>query len=202
MNYWLLLIPLSTAACGWMIIFIIRKTFFKPIVSVNVLGFKMQGVFPKYRQAIIEQIGDLAASSFSLSSGIDEKIKDPKHFATIKPVIETHMDDFLRHRLKDQMPMIGMFIGDKTIETLKLIFIKEIEDLFPRIMQQFSSELRNELDIRKLVVATMTNTGAAHLEAAMSQGLRNSFQKATRMALLIGLLIGIIQLMIVLIVTP
>ena len=201
MNYWLLLIPLLTAVCGWLIIFIIQKSLFNPVLPLNVLGFKLQGVFPKNRQAIIERLADFAASSFSSSADIDEKIKDPKYFAAVKPLIEAHMDDFLRHRLKDQMPMIGMLIGDKTIESLKLIFIKEIEDLFPRIMQQFSRELRNEPGTGKLIVDTMSHIDPARLEAAMSGGLHKIFQKAYILAILSGLLIGIIQLMIVLIVT-
>jgi uncharacterized membrane protein YheB (UPF0754 family) len=201
MNYWLLLVPLLTALSGWIIILIIRISLFRPVVPVNVLGFHLQGLFPKNRQAIIARIGDLAASTFSASFNIEKEIKDPRHFEAIKPVIESHMDDFLRNRLKDQMPMIGMFIGDKTIESLKAIFIKEIEDLFPRIMQQFSAQLQNETDIRKLVATSLAKTDSNKLEHSISNALAPIFKKAAGLSIVAGLLIGIIQLLIVLTVT-
>ena len=53
--------------------------------------------------------------------------------------------------------MISMFIGDKTINTLKTVFMKEIEDLFPQVMQQFAGELKNDLNIEQMVVSKINN---------------------------------------------
>ena len=116
-------------------------------------------------------------------------------------MIESHMNDFLRNRLKDQMPMISMFIGDKTIDSLKVIFIKEIEDLFPRIMQQFSVELQDTLDIRHLVVVSLADIGTNKIEHQIASALQPVFQKAAKLAILVGLLTGIIQLLIILTIT-
>jgi hypothetical protein len=48
---------------------------------------------------------------------------------------------FLRIKLKDEMPMLSMFIGDKTITSLKKFFMQEIEILFPQVMKQFAANL-------------------------------------------------------------
>ena len=47
------------------------------------------------------------------------------------PMIEDHVDEFLRHKLGKEMPCLSLFIGDKTIKHSKWIFMQELEDAFP-----------------------------------------------------------------------
>ena len=112
----------------------------------------------------------------------------------IKPLIETHIDDFLRNKLKDQMPMISMFIGDKTINTLKTVFMKEIEDLFPQVMQQFAGDLKNDLNIEQMVVLKIKNIPPEKLESLLYQNLAKEFRLVSAGAVVIGLLIGFIAI--------
>ena len=117
------------------------------------------------------------------------------------PLIEKHMDDFLRNKLKEKMPMISMFIGDKTINTLKEVFLKEIEDLFPQVMKQFAGNLKSELNIEQMVVTKIIR----HLRRTdWNQRFIRTWQKNSAIAALsgaaIGLLIGVIQLVIILLI--
>ena len=132
MNYWLLLIPLLTAATGWLTLQITLLSLFRPFKPRKILGFSLQGILPAKQHQIALKAGQIAAAEFSSFAAIEQKISDPRNMNKIKPLIETHIDDFLRIKLKDQMPMISMFIGDKTINTLKTVFMNEIEELFPR----------------------------------------------------------------------
>ncbi len=197
MNYWLLLIPLLTAFSGWITILVIRYSIFKPVSPVNILGFTLQGIFPKYKATIAHQLGRVAAAEFATLGTTGQTITDPKNFETIKPLIESQMDDFLRNRLKDQMPMISMFIGDKTIEQLKLIFIKEIEMLFPGVMHEFSGQLRNNIDMEKIITTKLAGISPEQAESFFAKNLDKFFQKAAVFAVIVGLLIGIIQLLVV-----
>jgi uncharacterized membrane protein YheB (UPF0754 family) len=112
-------------------------------------------------------------------------------------LIETHIDDFLRIKLKDQMPMISMFIGDKTIITLKTVFMKEIEDLFPQVMQQFAGELKNDLNIEQMVVLKIKNIPPEKIESLLHQNLAKEFRLVSAASVVIGLLIGLLQLVII-----
>ena len=113
-------------------------------------------------------------------------------------MIETHIDDFLRNKLKEQMPMIGMFIGDKTINSLKTIFIQEIETLFPQVMQQFAGNLKNELNPEQMVVSKIASISPEQFETAVYQNISKEIRMASIFGAAIGLLIGIIQLTIIL----
>lgn len=198
MNYWLLLVPLLTAFSGWITIRIIRYSIFRPVTPVKILGFAIQGIFPKYKTAIAHELGRVAATEFALLGSTSQTITDPKNFETIKPLIESQMDDFLRNRLKDQMPMISMFIGDKTIEQLKLIFIREIEMLFPRVMEEFSGQLSRNIDIEKIISTKLAAISPEQGESFFTRHLDKSFKKASALAIVLGLLIGVIQILIIL----
>jgi 3-dehydroquinate dehydratase len=41
--------------------------------------------------------------------------------------------------------MISMFIGDKTIQQLKSVFMEELKQMFPTLMQSFASNMQKDL---------------------------------------------------------
>ena len=66
-------------------------------------------------------------------------------FEEMKPVINDKLDDFFRHKLSAKLPMISMFIGDKTIEELKAVFMEELALLFPLFISEFSAHLNKDI---------------------------------------------------------
>src|SRR5688572_22562842 len=114
-------------------------------IYVYFLFHPSNGILNKKKNKIAKSIGAFAAREFNLLSNIDEKINDPKHFEKIKPFVENHVDDFLRVRLGKEMPMISMFIGDKTIDSLKKIFLQELENLFPQVIGQLAGNFKADL---------------------------------------------------------
>lgn len=69
------------------------------------------------------------------------KAGDPSGLAQVTPYIETQIDHFLRNKLSKSMPMISMFIGDKTINQMKSVFMQELEEIFPTVMEKYSTNL-------------------------------------------------------------
>lgn len=63
----------------------------------------------------------------------------------IMPIIDEKLDDFFRLRLTEKLPMISMFIGDKTIQQLKSVFMEELKQMFPTLMQSFASNMQKDL---------------------------------------------------------
>ena len=132
MNYWLILIPLISAFIGWVTNWVAIKMLFHPREPKKILGITFHGIFPKRQQQFAEKLGKLVSAEFLSFDDIEQKISNPENLKKVMPMIETHVDDFLSNRLKDEMPVISMFIGDKTITNLKNMFMKEIESFFRR----------------------------------------------------------------------
>ena len=107
---------------GWITTWLIIKLLFHPRRPISLLGFKLQGFIPKKHQVIAEHLGRLASKEFLSFSELKEKVTNPENLEKLRPEIESHIDTFLREKLKDTFPMLSMFIGDKTINQLKLHF--------------------------------------------------------------------------------
>ena len=152
MNYWLFLIPIISAFIGWVTNWVAIKMLFHPRQPKKILGVTFHGIFPKRQQQFAEKLGKLVSAEFLSFEDIEQKISNPENLKKVMPMIETHVDDFLRNRLKNEMPVISMFIGDKTIDNLKKLFMQEIEILLPQVMKQYAANLKSELDLKKILI--------------------------------------------------
>jgi uncharacterized membrane protein YheB (UPF0754 family) len=200
MNYWLILIPLLTAFTGWIVIRLTLKQLFRPLEPRKLIGFTRQGILPAQKQQIADKVGNWVATEFSNFDALEQKISDPKNFENVKPLIETHIDDFLRNKLKEQMPMISMFIGDKTITSLKTVFIQEIETLFPQVMQKFAGNLKNELNIEQMVSSKIAGISPERIENLFYSNMGKEIRVVSLFGAALGLIIGLLQLLIILLI--
>ncbi len=198
MNYWLFLIPVISAFIGWITNRVAIKMLFHPREPKRILGITFQGIFPKRQRQFAEKLGKVVSSEFLSFDDIENKISDPANLKKIMPMIERHVDDFLRTRLSDQMPVISMFIGEKTINNLKKMFMQEIELLFPQVMKQFAGNLRTELDLEHIVVTKVAGFSSDKLEEILYQIMSREFRFVELIGAVIGFIIGVLQVLITL----
>ncbi|MBE2229260.1 MAG: DUF445 family protein [Chitinophagaceae bacterium] len=195
MNYWLFLIPLISAFIGWVTNWIAIKMLFHPREPRRFLGITLQGIFPKRQQQFAEKLGRLVSDEFLSYQDIENRISNPDNLKKIMPLIESHVDDFLRNRIQQEMPMISMFIGDKTIGKLKGAFMVEIESLFPVVMKQYASNLRTELDLEHIVIQKVAGFSSDKLEEILLQIMSKEFRFVEIIGAVIGFIIGLLQIL-------
>lgn len=184
MNWWLILIPVSCGFSSWLVI---RLFFF----------ILFRRVIPQKKSSIAVTIGKAAAENFFSEKMIEEKITDPKNLQKIMPVVEEHIDDFLRNKLKKQMPIVGMFIGDKTIDSLKKVFIGELENLFPQVMKNFASNLKEDINIGGLIVDKINSIPSSSIEQAVYSNLSAEIRLLSISSAATGFVIGLITALII-----
>lgn len=193
MNYLFLFIPFLTIAGCWSVVFFTEKILLYPVEPRSVLGIRVQGLLHRYRPQLIDGLAARIQDAFEKMEGLEARLTDPENFSRLKPTIEEHIDDFLRNKLKEQMPMISMFIGDKTVNTLKTIFIAEIEKLFPRVIGQYAGNLKKDLQVGKLVKEKLETIPPAVINDQLQPLLHPAFVRLGRAALVIGLLTALLQ---------
>ena len=197
MNYWLLIIiPLISAFIGWVTNWVAIKMLFHPREPKRILGITFHGIFPKRQQQFAEKLGKLISAEFLSFNDIEEKIRNPENLKKIMPMIENHIDDFLRNKLGTEMPMISMFIGDKTVTKLKESFMKEIEILFPQVMKQYAANLKDELDLEQIVIQKVSGFSSDKLEEVLLQIMSKEFRFVEIIGAVIGFIIGLVQVII------
>jgi len=197
MNYWLfIIIPLISAFIGWVTNWVAIKMLFHPRQPKKILGITFQGIFPKRQKQFAEKLGKLVSAEFLSFDDIEQKISNPDNLKKIMPMIENHVDDFLRNRLSTEMPVISMFIGDKTISKLKEAFMKEIESLFPQVMKQYAANLKDELDLEQIVITKVSGFSSDKLEEVLLQIMSKEFRFVELLGAVIGFIIGFVQVLI------
>ncbi len=198
MTWWLYTIPLISAFIHWLTIWMALKLLFHPRTPRRIMGFTLQGVFPKKQRQIAESLGRIVGQQLLSFGDIEKTITDPQNVQRILPAVEEHIDHFLRHRLKESMPMVSMFIGDRTINQLKGVFMQELEELFPVILQQYVSRLREDLDLERIVVEKIAGFSNDRLETMLNEFLTKEFRFVEVIGAALGFLIGLLQILITL----
>ena len=198
MNKWLWLIPFISAFIGWFTNWIAIKMLFHPRLPKRFLGITFHGIFPKRQKQFAEHLGKLVSNELLSFKDIEEKIIHPDNIEKIMPLVDDHIDEFLRHKLTTAMPMLSMFIGDKTIAQLKEVFMLELKDLFPQLMKNYMGSLQQELDLEKIVVAKVSNFSSDKLEEVLNNIMSKEFRFVEVIGAVLGFIIGLLQVLITL----
>ena len=197
MTWQLFLIPIGLAFSCWLAIKFFFTILFRPHQPDSILGFQVQGILPRNQSTIAAGVGKIVAEQFFSLKTIDEKISDPSILQKIMPLIEEHIDDFLRNKLKKEMPFIGMFVGDKTVGSLKKVFMTELETLFPNIMRSYASNLITDLNIEQLVSQKIANASIPEVETSFKKNFSKELRVIELISSAIGLIIGLIVMLVI-----
>jgi uncharacterized membrane protein YheB (UPF0754 family) len=197
MSIWLLSIPLFSAFIGWFTNWAAIRMLFHPKEPVKILGIRFQGIYPAKQQKFGEKLGKLVSEEFLSFGEIEQKIADPENLAKFLPLVDAHIDEFLHHKLAKLFPMISMFIGEKTIGSLKAAFMTELQELFPKLMQQYAGQLRKELDIEHLVAEKIRLFSSEKLESMLRHALSRELRYLGLYGASVGFVIGMVQVAII-----
>ena len=114
-----------TGLFGWLLVWILVKSLFYPYKPIQIGGFRWEGaLYPMIRTFPIETM---------IPSSSDGGLADAM------PFIDEKLDEFFKNKLKEKLPIISMFIGEKTITQLKGVFMDELQDLFPELIKHFTA---------------------------------------------------------------
>jgi len=196
MNWMFLVIPVISAFIGWFTNWIAIKMLFHPKEPKKILGITFHGIFPKRQKQFAIKLGKLVSNELLSFADLEQKISNPENVAKLLPVLETHIDTFLREKLPAQIPMLGMLIGDKTIGQVKSVFIQELEELFPVLMKEYMTTLKHELDLEKIVTEKVGNFSSDKLEDILNQIMSTEFRFVEIIGGVLGFIIGLVQVFI------
>lgn len=192
-------IPLISAFIGWFTNWIAIKMLFHPKEEKRILGVKFQGIFPKRQQQFAEKLGQLVSKELISFKDISSKLNNPDTVAKAIPFIEEHIDKFIKIKLKEEIPLLSMFITDNTLSSIKKSMVHEIEDLFPALITKMTDGLQQELDIEKIVIEKVKAFSSDKLEEILNAIMSKEFRFVEIIGAVLGFIIGLIQVLLTLI---
>ncbi len=193
MNFWLVLIPFISGFIGYITNLLAIKMLFHPKKPVKILGITIQGIFPKRQQQFAEKLGKLVGQELLSFAEIEAQLTARENLTKLSPVVEQHLDNFLRNKLSAEMPVISAFIGEKTIQKLKAVFLEEMNLLFPDLMKKYAQHLEDDLDLERIVTEKVAGFSSEKLEDLLYQIMSKEFRFVELVGAILGFLIGILQ---------
>ena len=178
---------------GWATIWFAVKMLFHPHNAVNIFGYKLQGIFQKNQSRLAEELSKMVSADILAFADIEKHITSQENLEKLKPEIEKHVDAFLNHKLKDVFPILSKFIGVKTSNQLKDAFMVELETMFPVMMGQYMHQLKNDIDLEKIVFEKVSGFSSEKLEEIFKKFTRKEFQFLELAGAFFGCFIGAIQ---------
>ncbi|WP_118972411.1 hypothetical protein [Taibaiella koreensis] len=176
---YLYLFPVVAALMGWLANLLFVRYLFRKLI-------------PAQAQVLAAAAGRYASSELLNADKLAARLTDPERLRALTPLIESHIDIFLKEKLKEKMPAIAMFIGDKTIEMMKKSLMDEIDLLLPNLLGRYMGSLGEQLDIEKALVKKLEALPEGKIEALLNQHLGREKRRFQLLGALTGLLTGLV----------
>lgn len=183
MNTWIYIIPFLSAIVGW-------------LISITYITVVKHRYLPIQKSKLVEILVE-SVNNFSPLQMLQTKLSDASILSKAMPMIEKHIDEFLTIELPKEIPMLGMFVGNKTIDKIKEVFLLQLKALFPKVMLSMTDNLNNTLNLRALIENQLDSPDVS---AKVDQAMTSYLNKLRLLLLLAGFVIGCINLVFFLIV--
>jgi hypothetical protein len=198
MNIALIAIPVISAFIGWITNWVAIKMLFHPVKPVKILGVTFQGIFPKRQAQFAGKLGNMVSKELLSFEDIQAAVTNPENLKSLMPKLDQAVDHFLREKLSTAMPMLSMFMGDKTIEKIKAVLTEEIQLLFPEMINHYIGSIKNQLDLEKIVTEKVSQFSSEKLESILYQIMAKEFRFIEILGGVLGFIIGLVQIAITL----
>ncbi len=189
-------LPIISAFIGWFTNWIAIKMLFHPKEPINILGITLHGIFPKRQKQFAEKLGVLVANELISFDDISSKINSPDTIQKIIPIVEERVDHFIKTKLTEELPLLSMFIKDKTLDNIKKGIVNEVETMFPAMIGQMTANMKQDLDVEKIVVDKVSNFSSDKLEEILVSIMKKEFKFVEIIGGVLGFLIGLLQIVI------
>ncbi len=186
--------PFIAAFTGWFTTWIAIFMLFHPREPKRFLGITIQGIFPKRQKQVAAKLGSVVAKELIHFDEIASQLKDPDQLKNLTPTIEKHLDNFLKVKLKEKMPVISMFVGEGMLQNIKEGMLEEIALLLPEIINQYTDSLSKRIDIEKMVTDKVSAFSSDKLEDLLQSVMSKEFRFIELIGGVLGFVIGLIQM--------
>ncbi len=181
MNFVLIVIPFISAFAGWLLHRITSRYF--------IIQFAR-------KDFLISILSKFDIKRLFSTDEITKKISSGGNLDKIMPVIDNHIDHFLNVKLKESMPVVGMFIGEKTIAQLKKVFLDELEILFPQVMESYTANISNEIDLQQIITDKIQLLPDEKIKFFVKQSFSKQLQNIEILGAVSGFVTGTIAVVI------
>ena len=175
---------------GWFTNYLAIKLLFRPYKEINLLLFKIQGLIPKRKDEIVENIAEVVEKELISISDITEKIQDA-HIdeEVIDGLLDKIIGEKLQNSILEKNPLLKMLVNDSMIEKIKSYFKKAILENKDEIVSEIIRIAEEKINIKEIMTEKMHNFSLEEMEKII---LTVSKKELKHIEIIGGILGGII----------
>lgn len=175
---------------GWFTNYLAIKLLFRPYKEMNFIFFKIQGLIPKRKNEIIENIAEVVEQELISMTDIVEKFKNSNiDEESLDKILDKIIGEKLKNSILEKNPLLKMFINDSVIEKIKDYVKKSILDNKEEIIEEIVKIAESKIDFKEIMLEKMENFSLQEIENII---LRVSKEELKHIELIGGILGGII----------
>ncbi len=198
LNYKLLLPPVIGALIGWLTNYVAIKLLFRPIKPVNILGFQFQGLIPKRRKEITRSIAGTIEREVIKPDDITGLLSGIDWESEVKGMIEALVDKRLGSKKLRSIPVIGFASENITLQ-LKHRLTKDIIRHIDKKKHELAVRFKDGIDLQDIMTKRIDSMDFEKFEDLLTDFISRELKHLEYLGGLMGLLIGIAQSIIFLI---
>jgi len=175
---------------GWFTNYLAIKLLFRPQREINFLLFKIQGLIPKRRDEITENIAGVVEQELISVADIAEKFKGSElDEEIVNDIVDKIIGVKLQKSILEKNPLLKMIVNDSLMEKLKSYFKKAILENKEEILAEILKVVEEKIDFKEIMVEKMTNFSLDEIENII---LKISKKELKHIEIIGGVLGGII----------
>ena len=153
---------------------------------VSISGLKLQGLVWALKPKLARLAASQAENFLDDPTFLNEKLSGALGGEKLRNILDEKIDDFLKNKLTQTMPMLSMFLTEGTVTKVKGVLLEELMKMLPGMAGQMVSQLTSEVQIGKIVEEKILNIPDGILE----KNVRSVIAKKLAVLLLILFLTG------------
>ena len=189
----LFLLPIIAAAIGWFTNYLAVKMLFHPRLPIQVLGFSIQGVFPKRQKQLADKLGTLVAAELFSVKDIAQNLQDLATSNESMEMVGKKIEKTIREKLVKSFPMLAMFLTDEMVEKVTCLFKTELQEFLGESAKDLGARLEQSIDVKELVREKVEAFSSDKLEKILFSIMTKEFRFIEIIGAILGFLIGCIQ---------
>ena len=192
----LFMVIVGTFIC-WVTNYIAIKLLFRPYNEINILGFKLQGVIPKRRKELAENIGKTINAELISIKDITNTIDSMELEIEIDKIVGDIVEKKIKGEFLGSYPMLKMFINDSIIDKIKSYIKSAIEENKGEIVNTIIGKLEKEIDFEDLIIKKINEFSLEDVEKMTINIAKNELKHIEYIGAVLGAFIGVIQYLLI-----
>ena len=182
---------------GWVTNYIAIKLLFRPYNEINILGFKLQGVIPKRRKELAENIGKTINAELISIKDVTNTIDSMELEIEIDKIVGDIVEKKIKGEFLGSYPMLKMFINDSIIDKIKSYIKSAIEENKGEIVNTIIGKLEKEIDFEDLIIKKINEFSLEDVEKMTINIAKNELKHIEYIGAVLGAFIGVIQYLLI-----